>query len=147
MRRWHASAGLVGAAGLEPARPFKPLDFKSNVSTCSTTLPPIPGPPRLFIPPQGRLEQLPELLDAEPRVGHDPAHGIGVYGIVARDGEIAVPVGHHHVLATFTNDPKAGPLEGANGAAMVDARNLGHRYSATSTSRTFSPTSVAVTAA
>lgn len=77
--------------------------------------------------PQEGLEQLLELLDAEPRVGHDPAHGIGVYGIVARDGKEPVSVGHHHMLAAFTDDTKAGPSQGTNGAAVIDARNLGHR--------------------
>ena len=36
---------------------------------------------RLPIPSQGRLEQLLELFDAEARVGHDAAHGVGVDGI------------------------------------------------------------------
>ena len=54
------------------------------------------------------LKQLLERLHVEPRVGHDPAHGIGVYGIVARDGKKPLPVGHHHMLAAFTDDAKAG---------------------------------------
>ena len=69
----------------------------------------LPRPP---VPPQGRLEQLLELLDAEARVGDDPAHGIGVDGIAAWDGKKPVPVGHHHMLAAFTSHPKVGPYQG-----------------------------------
>ena len=48
---------------------------------------------------QRRLEQLLERRHAEPRVGRDPAHGMGVYRIVARDGKKPVAVGHHNMLA------------------------------------------------
>ena len=56
-------------AGLEPARPCG-----QQILSLS----------RLPIPPQGRLKQLLELFDAEARVGHDAAHGVGVDGIAAR---------------------------------------------------------------
>ena len=82
---------------------------------------------RLPIPPQGRLEQLLELFNAKARVGHDAAHGVGVDGVAAWNGEKALPVGHHHMLAAFANDPKASPFEGTNGPAVVDAGDLGHR--------------------
>ena len=84
-------------------------------------------PARPPIPLRGRLEQLLELPDAEAGVGHDTAHGIGVDGIAAWDGKKPAPVGHHHVLAAFTSDPKASPSEGTDGAAVIDARYLGHR--------------------
>ena len=56
-----------------------------------------------------------------------PAMVLGVYGIVAWNGKNPNAVGHHHMLAAFADDAKTGPSQGANGAAVVDARNLGHR--------------------
>ena len=46
-------------------------------------------------------------------------------GIVAREDNDSHPVAHHGVLA-FTNDLKAGFLQGAHRRAMVDAGKLGH---------------------
>jgi len=88
------------------------------------------GPPLLS-------EQLPELFDCQPSVLCDTTHGVGVHGIVARDGEDAAAVTHDDVLA-LTSDAEAGLLKGPHGLEMRDAGDLRH-YTATSTSRTSAP--------
>jgi hypothetical protein len=45
------------------------------------------------------------------------------------------------VLA-LANDSKARLLQGAYGIQMIDARDAGHAYAGTSTSRTMAPSSI-----
>jgi hypothetical protein len=53
------------------------------------------------------------------------AHGEGIDGIVAGDGQNADAVSHDNVLALASN-AKTGFLEGADGIQMVDAGKLSH---------------------
>ncbi len=69
----------------------------------------------------GRLQQLSELLDREPRVPDDPAHGEGVHRVVARNGEDSDAVSHHDVLS-FPGDAETRLLEGADRIEVIDPR-------------------------
>jgi hypothetical protein len=68
----------------------------------------------------GRSEEFAELLGGQASIAHNTAHRERVDRIVARDGEDAFTIGHHHVLA-FPNDAEARLLERTNGVEMVDS--------------------------
>ena len=82
-------------------------------------------------------EQLLELFDCQPGVLCDTAHGVGVYRIVARDGNDAAAVTHDDLLA-LASYAESGLLKGPHGIEMRDAGDLRH-YTATSTSCTSAP--------
>lgn len=71
------------------------------------------------------LEQLPELLDCEPRVADDTRHRDGVDRIMARDGQDAMTVTHDDV-PSLAHDRKTCLLQSTNGGQMGYARKLGH---------------------
>ena len=71
----------------------------------------------------GRLEELAEIVDREPGVAHDAAHGVGVDRVGSWDRENPRPVGHDHVLALAKN-PKARLLQRANGLLVRNTRKL-----------------------
>lgn len=70
-------------------------------------------------------QQLAEILYRQTGVFDDAAHGVGVDGIGARDGQKALTVRHHDVLA-LTDNAKAGFLQCADGMEMIDAGKLRH---------------------
>ena len=72
-----------------------------------------------------RLQEVFERVDGEAGVTHDTAHGEGVNGIVAGDGQNTDAVGHDDVLA-LAGDTKISFLQGTNGIEVVDARPLAH---------------------
>ena len=88
------------------------------------------GPPHLS-------KQLLELLDRQPCILGYAAHGVGIHGVVARDGDDAAAIGHDDVLA-LASDLESGLLKGFDSLEVWDAGDLGH-YTATSTSRTSAP--------
>ncbi len=55
-------------------------------------------------------KQLPELFNRQPSVLGNTTHGVGIHGIVARDGEDAAAVTHDDVLA-LTSDAESGLLK------------------------------------
>jgi hypothetical protein len=67
-----------------------------------------------------RSESCPELLDGQTGGTHDPRHREGVHGVVARDGQDALTVGHHDV-PSLPRDPEAGSLQRAHGVQVIDA--------------------------
>ena len=84
-----------------------------------------------------RSEQVPELFDGQARIPHDPAEGVCVYGVVARDRQNADAVGHDDVFA-LPRDPKPGLFQGTHRVEMIDPGNLRQCQSDTSISRTCS---------
>jgi len=71
----------------------------------------------LFDGPPLPSEQFLELLHRQTRILNDTAHGVGVHGIVARNGEDAAAIGHDDVLA-LTSDPESGLLKSSHGLEM-----------------------------
>lgn len=57
-----------------------------------------------------RLKQFAKLLNRQASIPSDTAHGVGVDGIVARDGDDTLTVAHNDVSA-LTHDAKSGLLE------------------------------------
>lgn len=100
--------------------------------------------------PAGMASALPkesfELFNGQASVPHDTTHDNGVDGVRAWDGENSDAVGHDDVLA-LAHDAKPGLFESENGSLVVDPGNTGHRSTATSISRTSSPSSCCSTTA
>jgi hypothetical protein len=71
------------------------------------------------------LKELLELLDRETGVPHDAAHGEGVDGIGAGNGQQAHAIGHDDMLA-LTDDPEPSLFECADGLEVRNARNARH---------------------
>ena len=69
----------------------------------------------LIVRPHRTLEELPELLDRQARIASNTAHGEGVDRVRAREGQNALAVRHHDVLA-LAHHPKARLLECARTA-------------------------------
>ncbi len=84
------------------------------------------------------LKEFLEIVNAKAGIANDPAHGKCLDGIVARQGNESFAVAHDDVLA-LANNAKASFLEGSNRLLVVDARQLCHCHTATSTSRTSAP--------
>src|SRR5262245_46345249 len=82
----------------------------------------------------GGLEQLAEFIDRKSRILDNTAHRESLDGVVPGDGDLTGPVGHHDVLA-LPDNPEPRLLQGADRILVVDAGNLGHGYTCTSTSR------------
>ena len=72
-----------------------------------------------------RSQQRLERVDGQASVAYDTAHGEGVHGIVAGDGQNTDAVGHDDVLA-LAGDTKTSFLQGTNGIEVVDAGQLTH---------------------
>ncbi len=70
------------------------------------------------------LEQLTELLDRESSVARKTAHGEGIDRIVTRNGENALAIRHHNMLALACN-PETRLLKGTHCIQVVDASNFG----------------------
>lgn len=73
----------------------------------------------------GRLEQLPEFRDGKPCVAHDAAHSERIHGILARDREDALSIGHNDVLA-FPSNSEPSLLQRPHCVTVVNARELRH---------------------
>lgn len=71
------------------------------------------------------LKQLAELVDGEPSIAYDAAHGDGVDWVVSGDGNPALAIGHYDVLA-LAQDAKACFLQRADCRQMIYARKLRH---------------------
>lgn len=56
------------------------------------------------------LTETGETRPASARFAHDTAHGERIHGIVARNRQNALPIGHCRVLA-FANDAESGLLQ------------------------------------
>jgi hypothetical protein len=72
----------------------------------------------------GGLQELAKLLDGEAGISGDPAHSESVDGIVTRDGQDALTVGHDDVLA-LTHYPEPGLLKRTHCVEMIDTREFG----------------------
>jgi hypothetical protein len=73
----------------------------------------------------GGLQQLLELVDREAGVVHDAAHGEGVDGVGAGDGQHARAIRHNDMLA-LANHLEASSFEGADGPDMGNSRKARH---------------------
>lgn len=85
-------------------------------------------------------QEVSEFRDGKPGILNDSAHGVGIHGVITRDGQEARSIRHHDMLA-LPQDPESGALERSDCVQMIDARYLRHRSYATSTSRTSTPVS------
>src|SRR5262249_28282214 len=81
------------------------------------------------------LQKLAELIVGQSRVSDDVAHGDRVHRVVPRHRHHSAAVGHHDMLA-LARDLEADFLQRAHCVQVVDAGQLGHGYTSTSTSRT-----------
>ncbi len=70
------------------------------------------------------LKQFAKLLDRESSIANDTAHGDGVDGIVARNGQDPRPVTHDNVLALAKySEPRL--FKRADSIQVIDAGKLG----------------------
>lgn len=76
-------------------------------------------------PVASSLEVFTKLFGGKARVPRDSTHGERIDGIVARNGDDALSIGHHDVLA-LTRDSEADFLEHPDCVEMIDARDLRH---------------------
>jgi len=70
------------------------------------------------------LQQFTKLLNRQASIPSDTAHGVGVDGIVARDGDDTLTVAHDDVLA-LTHDAKSRLHECAHGVEVIDTGDAG----------------------
>ena len=83
-------------------------------------------PPRAMHKSLSGLKQLAKLIWRETGVFGDAAHRHCIDRMVARDDEAGLAIRHHDVTA-LPRDAVAETLEDADGVALADARELGHR--------------------
>ena len=85
----------------------------------------------------GRSEQLSEFFDGKARISDDPAEGVRIDGVVARDRQNADAIGHDDVLA-LPGDPEPRLLQRAHRVEVIDSGDFRQCQSDTSISRTCS---------
>ena len=71
------------------------------------------------------LQQLSELLQAQPGIPHDTTHCEDVDWVVAGNRQDPASICHHNMRA-LTKNAKAGLLQRCHGSKMVDSRQFGH---------------------
>jgi hypothetical protein len=81
-----------------------------------------------------RSEQFLELIHRQSRILDDPTHCVCIDGVGTGNGNDPLAIGHRDMLF-LPYYPKSGFFEGLHRAAMGYAREIGHPYPATSTTR------------
>lgn len=66
-----------------------------------------------------------ELVNSQPRISDNPAHGEGIHGICARDGQNPLAIGHGDMFSC-SNNPEPAFFKSFNGSLVVDPGKLRH---------------------